>query len=546
MESYFSNTQTWLSWFMKGLLILGFLLLLGRLTELQIIKGSYYRDLSEGNRIRKVIIPAPRGLILARGGEILVANRPVVKRLLFKPEGGVEKSDNLEGADQDEIITEYTRDYSLGKAFGHVSGYLGEVNPEEVGKIDPACSEKGPRRMGSLLGRGGLEEQYNCLLSGIDGEELVEVDTNGKKVRILGRNDPISGRNIKTNIDYKLQTKIAEVMEGKKGAVIASDPNGEILALFSSPSFDPDTVSKILNDKDLPLFNRAIGGLFHPGSVFKPLVAIAALEEGKIDKNYTLEDTGVITVKTLYGDFSYSNWYFSQYGKKEGKIDLIRAIARSTDTFFYKLGELVGIEKLDKWMGKFGLSEKSGIDIPGEVVSLIPSPEWKLKEKGEKWFLGNTYHLSIGQGDLALTPLALNRIPSVIASEGKLCTPRVVNRDGFGKSDCSDLKIKKENLDLVRKGMVEACSSGGTGYTFFNWNGSTSPTTSSKGRVACKTGTAETNEDGKTHAWFTLFAPADFPEIVLTVLVEGGGEGSKVAGPLAREIMDYWNLQKHP
>ena len=496
------NTQSWLPWFMKGLLVFGFLLLTGRLVELQLIKGGYYRGLAEGNRIRRVVIPAPRGLILARGGEILV-----------------------------------------GEEFAHVSGYLGEASPEEVGKIDPQCSEKGPRLLGSLVGRGGLEEQYNCLLSGIDGEELIEVDTNGEKVRILGKNDPVPGRNIKTNIDYKLQKKAAEIMGGNKGAIIVSDPTGEILVLFSSPSFDPKAVSKILNDKDLPLFNRAIGGIFHPGSVFKPLVAIAALEEGKIDKNYVFADPGIITVKTLYGSFSYSNWYFSQYGKTEGKIGLTRAIARSTDTFFYKLGELVGIEKLDEWMVNFGLNKLTGIDIPGEVKSLIPSPEWKLKERGEKWFLGNTYHLAIGQGDLALTPLALNRIFSAIASGGKLCTPRIVNKGGWVRSDCKDLKIKRENLNLVKQGMVEACGSGGTGYTFFDWNSGPS---ASLGTIACKTGTAETNEDGKTHAWFSLFAPADFPEIVLTVLVEGGGEGSKVAGPLAREIMDYWNLQNRP
>jgi len=508
MESYSSTTQSWLSWFMKGILIFGFLFLLGRLIELQVIKGDYFRSLSDNNRIRRVPIPAPRGLILARGGETLVGNRG------------------------------YIRDYPLGEAFGHVSGYLGEAGPEEVGKIDPECIEKGARKLGSLVGRGGLEEQYNCLLSGVDGEEIVEVDAVGRIVRIMGRKDPIAGKDIKTNIDYKLQTESAKAMKGKKGVVIISDPAGEILTLYSSPSFDPgSSVSKILNDKDLPLFNRATGGLFHPGSVFKPLVAIAALEEGKIDKTFRYEDTGSISVKTLYGDFSYSNWYYLQYGKTEGEIDVVRAIARSTDTFFYKLGEMAGIEKLDEWMGKFGLDKRTGIDLPGEVENLIPSPEWKLKEKNEKWFLGNTYHLAIGQGDLALTPLSLNRIPSVIASGGKLCTLRIVNRERMVNKGCKDLKIKKENLDLVKEGMVEACSRGGTGYTFFDWKG---------GQVGCKTGTAETNEDGKTHAWFTLFAPTDFPEIILTVLVEGGGEGSKVAGPIAREIMDFWNLQKHP
>ena len=526
MESYSLTTQTWLSWFMKGILIFGFLFLVGRLIELQVIKGDYYRNLSENNRIRKVVITAPRGLILARGGETLVGNR----------------SENI-------------RNYPLGEAFGHVSGYLGEVGPEEVEKVDPECIEKGVRKLGSLTGRGGLEEQYNCTLSGIDGEEIIEVDALGRMIRIMGRRYPVPGEDIKTNIDYKLQTDSAQVMKGKKGVVIISDPTGEILTLYSSPSFDPglfvsqdkqEDISKLLNDKDLPLFNRAIGGLFHPGSVFKPLVVTAALEGGNIDKNFRYEDTGSILIKTIYGDYSYSNWYFSQYGGVEGEIDVTRAIARSTDTFFYKVGELVGIDKLDDWMDKFGLNKRTGIDLPGEVKNLIPSPEWKLKQKGEKWFLGNTYHLSIGQGDLALTPLSLNKIPSVIASGGKLCTPRIVNREIEDNTNCEDLKINKENLDLIKEGMIEACSTGGTGYTFFDWNDKESGPSTSLGTIACKTGTAETNEDGKTHAWFTLFVPAETPEIILTVLIEGGGEGSRDAGPIARKIMDYWNLQKNP
>ena len=514
-----SVRQSWLSWFFRGTLILGFLILAGRLSELQIIKGNYFRTLAEGNRIRRVPIVAARGKILARGGEILVGN----------------KVEDLAGVSQDEIITEYVRDYPLGPKFAHLSGYLGEVNPEEVGKINPECPEKGPRQGGTLVGRSGLEEGYECLLAGIDGEELVEVDTGGRKIRTLGKRNPTTGHDLKTSIHLGLQEKVAEVMAEVKGAAIVVEPaTGRILALYSSPSFDPklfiektdsEKISQLLTDENLPLFNRAIGGQYHPGSVFKPLVAIAALEEGKVDKNYLFEDKGVITIKTLYGDFSYYNWYFSQYGATEGKINLARAIARSTDTFFYTLGELLGINKLVEWEKKFGLGEGTGIDIPGEIGGLVPSPEWKEKAKGEPWFLGNTYHVSIGQGDLSLTPLEVTRITSTIANGGRLCSFKIGE-----EGDCQDLKIKEVNLSLVKEGMVEACRPGGTGYTFFDF----------KPQVACKTGTAETNEDGKTHAWFTVFAPADFPEVAATVLVERGGEGSKVAGPLAREILDYW------
>lgn len=508
METIFSiKRESWLSWFFRGLLILGISILVGRLIELQLIKGSYFRALAEENRVRRVPIAAPRGRIFGRGGEILVDNR--------QGQG------------------EWIRDYKLGSSFAHVSGYVGEVGKEDVGKIDPNCPEKGPRKIRALIGLGGLEEQYNCRLSGIDGEELIEVDTMGREVRKLGKKEPTPGEDIKTNINFPLQIKVAQVMEGKKGAAVVTDANGEVLALYSAPSFDPnifvgarfeDEIQKTLNDSDLPLFNRAIGGAFHPGSVFKPTVALAALGEGRIDENFIFDDPGVITIDK----FSYSNWLFSQYGAKEGLIGLVRAIARSTDTFFYKIGEFLGPEKIAEWAKKLGYGQKLGIDIPGEIVGLVPDPEWKRKAKGEAWFLGNTYHYAIGQGDLAVTPLQVNVATEIIAS-GSICSPKIV-----GKPACRDLKIKDSHLKIVQEGMTAACSQSGTGLSFFDFTP----------QVACKTGTAETSLEGEPHAWFTLFAPSESPEIVITVLVEKGGEGSKVAGPLAREIADFWFHQK--
>jgi penicillin-binding protein 2 len=525
-----TKSQSWLSWFLRGLLLLGFLILVSRLVELQLIKGDYFRAIAEGNRIRRIPIRAARGKILARGGEVLVGNKEVKEKIEFNAEAGFIKVKDISEALPEDIITEWERDYPLGEKFAHVGGYLGEVSEEEVGKIDPECPEKGPRKLGGLVGRSGLEEQYDCILSGIDGEELVEVDTQGRKVRVLGKKEPVAGTDLKTSIHFGLQQKTSQLLGDKKGAIIITDTKGAVLALFSSPSFDPniflkkdnsDKINALLNNPDLPLFNRAIGGQFHPGSVFKPVVAVAALAEGEIDKDYVFEDPGVITIDK----FSYANWYFTQYGKTEGKIGLVRAIARSTDTFFYKMGEMVGISKLVEWTERFGLDKKTGIDLPGEIAGLVPSPQWKQKVKGESWFLGNTYHMSIGQGDLAVTPVELNTATNVIASYGMYCPPRIAQ-----EVSCTDLKLTKLNVELVNQGMQEACSQGGTGFTFFDF----------EPKVACKTGTAETNEDGKTHAWFTVFAPADFPEIVATVLVERGGEGSSVAGPIARSIFDYW------
>jgi penicillin-binding protein 2 len=535
MESLaIAQKDSWLSWFLRGVLIIGMLFLLARLVELQVVKGSYYRSLSEGNRIRRVPITAPRGKVFARGGEILVDNKKVEKRVIFNSASGFTKTEDLSGISSEEIITEWKRDYLFGDKLAHVSGYLGEVNEEELGKINPDCPDKGPRKMGALVGRAGLEQEYECTLSGVDGEELVEVDTQGRKIRILGKKEPIAGIDIKTSIDIGLQKVVADSLGDKKGAAIITDSQGGILALYSSPSFDPNVfidsgktaqINKILNDKDLPLFNRAIGGQYHPGSVFKPIVVIAALAEGKINKDFIFDDPGVITIK----NFSYANWYFTQYGRTEGKINVTRALARSTDTFFYKVGEMVGAETIGTYAENFRMGEKSGIDLPGEITGLIPNPTWKLKEKGEPWFLGNTYHMAIGQGDLSITPIEEHTAILAIANKGNICTPGIVQ-----KPICQKLKINSDYLDIVKDGMVAACSTGGTGLSFFDFDP----------KVACKTGTAETNLDGKTHAWFTVWAPYEFPEIVTTVIVEGGGEGSKIAGPIAREILDYWFHKK--
>lgn len=553
-----TQVQSWLLWFLRGLLILGFFILLGRLADLQLIRGKYYKILAEGNRIRRVPIVAARGKILSRGGEVLVGNRKVEKKVIFDPSEGYVKSEDTQGVAAEEIITEWERDYLYGTQLAHLSGYLGEVGEEEVGKIRAQCPGKGPRRIGSLIGRSGLEQQYDCILSGVDGEELVEVDSQGKRIRTLGRKEPIAGADIRTTIKIGLQQRVAKLIDEeaemppeRKGAVIVTDNNGEVLSLYSSPSFDPNifihgetsNIKKVLEDELLPLFSRVMGGRYHPGSTYKPVVAIAALEEDKIDEDFTYEDTGKITIQSIYGDYSYSNWYYTQYGGTEGEIDLVRAIARSTDTFFYKIGELTGIDKLNEWSKEFGLDKKTGIDLPGEITGLIPSRQWKEEVKGERWFLGNTYHMSIGQGDIAITPIALNSAISVIANNGMFCPPHIMDSDDLGNTRCAKVDVSEKSINLVKKGMVAACSSGGTGYTFFDFSEKYDID------VACKTGTAETDDISEdTHAWFTAFAPVfserkqqlEGKEIIVTVLVEKGGEGSKVAGPIVREIFDYW------
>lgn len=576
METYStSKVQSWLIWFLRGVLLLAGFILIARLIEIQVIKGEYFRQLSEGNRIRRIPITAPRGNIIASGGEVMVSNREVQKILEFDPVKGFVKIVPEEGVSNEQLISEWERDYLSGDAASHITGYVGEVGSEGVGKISAECPEKGEKVMGQKVGRTGLEEQYNCILTGIPGEELVEVDSFGNRIAVLGAREPVPGGDIKTTIDLPLQKRISYLMKDRKGAVIVTNTKGEVLSLVSSPVYDPNyfvgknqqNIKSILESEDLPLFNRAIGGSFAPGSIYKPIISVAGLSEGDIDEDYTYNDTGTVEINTNFGNFTYRNWYFTQYGGVEGEIGIKRAIARSTDTFFYKLGESLGIGNIVKWSERFGLSDKAEIDIPGEITSLIPSPGWKQQVKGERWFLGNTFHVSIGQGDISLTPISINRAISVIASDGNLCKNKIVSEygdedeisrfnlgeDQEEKEFCTKIEVEKKHLELVTEGMVEACSGGGTGLTFFEINHKADEgeefliTKSASGerkvrahKVACKTGTAQTGEESEPHAWFTFFAPAENPEIVVTVLVENGGEGSKVAGPIAREIYDQW------
>jgi penicillin-binding protein 2 len=542
------------NFFLNFLLVMVFSLLGLRLFQLQIFQGSQYRQLAEGNRIRKIKIVGSRGIIFDRHGEILAKNLVVFKIKKGTQEKIIDRDEALElqakGNDQN-LFFDFFRGYPQGETFAHAVGYLGEANEEEVRskKLEAKSYE-----IGDWVGRTGTEEYYDGELRGQDGGELVEVDTWGEILRRIGRVEPTPGKNLTLAIDGDLQRVAAQQMKGKRGAVVATNPkNGEVLILYSSPSFDPnyfinerfeEAIKNLISDQEnRPLLDRAISGIYPPGSTFKIITATAGLEEKKITRNTLINDPGVITV----GGYRYANWLFTSHGRTEGEIDIVRAIKRSTDTFFYKVGELVGVEKLVWWAGKFGLNKIFGLDLGGEIAGFVPTPEWKQKVKNEPWFLGNTYHLSIGQGDLALTPLGVNLMTSVIANEGRLCRPRMLKVGPSERIDsCKEVGVQKETINIIKEGMVGACSEGGTAASFVNF----------KPQVACKTGTAEYLENGrtKTHAWFTVFAPAfaeasagrpaEEPEIALTVLVEGGGEGSSVAAPIAKEILkEYFKVK---
>lgn len=542
------------------LIILFAFVSLGRLVDLQVVSGAYYRSLAEGNRIRRIPVKAGRGEVLDRNGQVLARNTPVYKLATFTSGGVVESTAVISREEALKIQAEQTeeaarllidsgREYPLGEIAAHVVGYVNEAAPEEIGKMsNDKCQMTNTQQVfqyGDLVGRMGVEAYYDCVLRGINGEELIEVDARGVLVRRIGRKEPIPGKSIRLALDANLQKLAYQALldatnekgsgllrdqgEVVRGAVVVARPeSGEVLALVSLPSFDPnllkDKYTEYANDKNLPFFNRAISGAYHPGSTYKLVVATAGIQEGKLDSNFNFKDEGFIEL----GGTIFRNWLFVKRGGVEGEIGLVRAITRSTDTFFYKAGEILGVDALVLWSKKFGIGVKTGVDLPGEIAGLLPTPEWKEKVKQERWYLGNTYNMSIGQGDLTTTPVQILAMTSVFANGGRLCVPGVALQN----PNCQDLGLKEESLSLVRQGMVGACSPGGTAGQFFNF----------EPRVACKTGTAQFIED-KTHAWFTAFAPANADaQITATVLVEGGGEGSVVAAPLVKKIFEnYFN-----
>lgn len=519
-------------WIIKIGLFLSFGVLFVGFCNLAVIRHEYYYGLSRENRIYENIIPAGRGLIVDRKDRVVAKSFyqyfKVVDGNKIYDDHGDFMGYRFEGRD---LAYDLKRQYPYGESMSFISGYVGQVNDREI------KTEKCGERLGneSILGRGGIEEYFDCELRGVDGRRLVEVDAKGQYVRELGRQEPELGKKVTLSIDAYWQDKIYKMLDGKKAAVIISNPkNGEILVMVSSPGFDPNVFSfqqdniaikNYLDDKqNLPLLNRAVAARYHPGSVFKISVATGGLETGVIDGNTLIEDTGVIKV----GDYSYSNWLWTKRGGTDGMVDVVKAIKKSNDIFFYRLGERMGLNKIVMWADKFGYGKKTGVELPGEIGGILPDEKWKIENKGEKWFLGNTYHLAIGQGDLSVTPLQVNQMTNVVANNGVKCRMTIVKD---GKSECESLGIKKENLRLVVEGMKQVCKSGGTAWPLFNF----------KTEIACKTGTAEVGDGTKDlHAWLTAFAPVDDPQISITVLVERGGEGSDVAAPIVGDILKEW------
>lgn len=551
-------------------LIVIFSFLFFKIFSLQVIHGSYYKNLSNTNRTKTVVVHAPRGVIFDRNGNSLVYNVPGFREEVNGKtvQLGRDEALSLIAKGTTNLEVDSLREYPYKEAAAHVIGYIGQISKDELG--EPQFSSY---LATDLVGKSGIEQEYESKLKGVDGKKLIEVDARGNDVRILGQTDPVPGQNITLSLDAGLQKAVYEAMSGvKKGAAIVSAPDGEVLAMVSKPSFDPNlftlgpsyhvssqsaykNLTQVLMDGDnQPLLDRAIGGAYPPGSTFKLIVAASGLDNHLIDTNFQVDDTGVLKV----GEFSFANWYYTGYGKTEGLVNVTTAIKRSNDIFFYKLAEKIGVDTISKTASLFGLGNPLGIDLAGEASGVVPTKEWKQKATGEPWYLGDTYHYGIGQGFLLTTPLQVNGWTQVVANQGNFFRPALLEIKN-PKPEKTNL-LTKDAATIIREGMIEACNPGGVAWPLFNYSVK-NPKLKIDGRnitevpqatssadfkdyrhvvIACKTGTAETTTNQDPHSWITLFAPAYNPQVVVTVLSENSGEGSNVAGPIAKQILDYY------
>jgi len=589
--------------FKINLILLLFLgIIIGRAAWLQIVKGSYYYELAEGNRIRVERIEAERGVIYDRNGRSLVRNsanfllyfvpadlpkdslerQAIIKRvsenlrditpddilnLLSEIEPGSLESyqplfiaDNIE---YDKAMTLYLesdnmpgvaitnktrREYNLySLSLSHILGYTGKINDQELAKFG---SEYLPI---DYIGKSGVENFWENEMKGTNGKKQIEVDALGKEKNIINQEAAEDGHNLVLSIDVDLQKKLEESIIAtlqknrlNKACAIALDPNnGEILAMVSFPSYNnndfalgltTEQFQKIANHPDQPLFNRCISGEYPSGSVIKPVIAAAALEENIINENTSFLSTGGLRI----GEWFFPDWKAGGHGT----VNVRRALAESVNTFFYYIGggyenfQGLGLERIVKYEKLFGLDTQAGIDIPGESSGFLPTEEWKRETKNEVWYIGDTYHLSIGQGDTIVTPLQVADYTAVFANGGTLYRPHIIRQilnshdQLIGEVDNMPIKssvISSKNINIVREGMRQAVTAG-----------SASSLQSVPVAVAGKTGTAQWSSTKPTHAWFTGFAPYDKPEIVITILIEQGGEGSYVAVPIANEVLTWY------
>lgn len=587
-----------------AIVLIAMSLLVLRLWYLQVIKGPELRQRSENNSVRLRKINPLRGMILDVHGNVLVdnqtsfdlvfiPNRPEDKKCAasmlsalyasrsWTPPDGfslIEKAHPFIPSKIDKNISREKlamiethafelpgvavevvpiRKYLAGEMIAHIVGYVNEVSQEELEKSNGAYSP------GDMVGKYGIEKYYDAYLRGKNGAEQVEVNALGKAVRVLGKIDPVPGYNLVLTIDAYLQKVAWEAMKGKSGAVVAMDPrDGSIYAMVSSPAFDPNLFNggissenwnALSRDPAHPMEQRAISGQYAPGSTYKLIVAAAALEEGLISPQTSILCTGSFEL----GNRSYRCW--QKHG--HGMVNLHRAIVESCDVYFYRIGKMLGVDKIAWYAKKFGFGALTGIDLPREKSGVIPTQEWKLARFKKPWQMGETISVSIGQGFNTVTPLQLAVAYSALANGGTVYRPQIVKRieapDGrivkeMKPEKKETLPLTRENLELLKAALWGVVN---------EKNGTGGALRRPEQDVCGKTGTAQViglpSDEKARHslqssrvyqdnALFTCFAPCRSPEIAVAVIVEHGGHGGSSAAPIARKIVDaYFESRKY-
>lgn len=572
-------------WLLTVALTFIMIVLVGRSFYLQIVQGHTFLSTAENNRVTALAIPAPRGVMYDRAGKALVENVAttdlVVDPATLPPEeheaylvdtlprlvAGVTPEQVREAVTQartkqhpvvlkkalehDEVlaieeareqvfgvrlVSALVRKYLFGQAFAHVVGHTGAITAEELesdSTLLPIDS----------IGKVGLEKQYNGRLRGQAGYTYLEVNAAGRPQKNLGRQEPQGGEDLHLTIDAKLQEYIAQLFAEQAatasggvpaGAVVVLDPrDGAVLGLVSFPTFDPNVFSQPAQSKAAqavitapgePLFQRAIRGAYPPGSTIKPFLAAAGLQEGVITADTKILSTGGIQV----GVWNFPDWKAGGHGV----TDVKKAIAESVNTFFYLVtgGDAthrgLGVEKAVEYLRAFNWGAPTGIDLPGEGAGFLPSKAWKEQTKGERWYIGDTYHLGIGQGDVLVTPLQLASATAALANQSAVIQPHLL---AAVKPQRQRLAFDKHFITTVREGMRQTITEG-SGRRL-----ATLPVA-----LAGKTGTAQVGGGDETHAWFTSFGPYEAPEVVITVLLERAGAGDDVAVPFAEKIWRWW------
>ncbi len=577
--------------------VLLFVVLFGKLYYLQIVRGAQYYGTAEGNRIKSLSIIPPRGVIFDSRGNRLAYNVPdfalvvvpsdlpnnqeeedvifstiskavgieqfdLVQAFSQIPRNSFSPIELVRGISQSQavilsrdidtwqgisLLPVEQRTYPIKEELSHILGYTGKISPDEYREFRSKGYE-----LVEHTGKTGLEKTYQEALRGTQGEVLVEVDSNGKPTRELKTTDPVIGDNIYLHLDSELQNFIWKELESMVkerespgGSVVVLNPQtGAVLALVSYPGYNNELFSRgidsevyqaLIEDPRQPLFHRSITGEYPSGSTIKIVVGAAALEEGTISRYDTVASTGGVDVNSYW----FPDWKYGGHGQ----TNIVHALADSVNTFFYAIGggyqhiDGLGVARITEYGRKFGLDNTSGIDLPSESSGFLPSKDWKLDTKNERWYLGDTYHLAIGQGDVLVTPLQVANFTAIIANNGILYATRLVDRVGRDYNSAKEFEPEIINKQVVSREVVDVIQDGLRGAVTYGTARSLSGLSVD---VAGKTGTAQFSSTKDPHAWFTGYAPYIRPEIVVTVLVEEGEGGDLSATPIAKKIFEWY------